>query len=77
MHLLVEVVQCVNKDGRITRTVPQHSETESDLLLCCLLLHVSDLLLSTGQCSLDHRKNSAQVINTPLTTLRCQDTTDL
>lgn len=41
----------------------------SDLLLCRFLLIVSELLLSTGQCSLDHRKDSAQVINALLTTL--------
>lgn len=46
-----------------------HKHSEPDLLLCRLLLHVSETLFSTGQCSLDHRKNSAQLINTSLSVL--------
>ncbi len=41
----------------------------SDLLLCFLLLQVSELLLSAGQRSLDHRKDSTHIIYTLLTTL--------
>lgn len=43
------------------------SEIKSDLLLGSFLLQASELLLSAGQSCLDHRKDSAEVVCTPLT----------
>lgn len=40
--------------------------THSDLSLGALLLLVSQLPLSAGQCGLDHREHSAHVVHTLL-----------